>query len=295
MTSDIEEQLMAGMRDEVAGLRLTTDIVGVAARRHHHRTLVQRTLYAAGVVGLAGAIAATFAIGVAGQSGGPGGAGGDQPPVVVAESANLQLVAAVTASENISYQVKLTRGTEKEPASLSTTKGAFDPAAATGYLDSTSPGADVVYTERLIDGVRYVGSSGSKAWKQYPGKHDRLAYDHNLNGAVGASADPEQLFAALREAKAVITKSGKNTFHFESNRPYDNQWATGTVTLTGDVTLDADNRIGKVAYTLTDKGQMKPGVKGGLAYDSTQLFTLELSNYGVPVKVEKPTNVVVVK
>jgi hypothetical protein len=43
------------------------------------------------------------------------------------------------------------------------------------------------------------------------------------------------------------------------------------------------------------KGQFKANVKGGAAIDSGNVVTVELSDYGTPVRVEKPTDVVVVK
>lgn len=52
------------------------------------------------------------------------------------------------------------------------------------------------------------------------------------------------------------------------------------------ITVDADNRISKVAYGRTDQG-----VKQGGAVTSTASFIVELSGYGQPVRVEGPTGV----
>jgi len=147
--------------------------------------------------------------------------------------------------------------------------------------------------KRLINGVRYIGSSGSKTWKQEPGTFENLGYDEGLG--VGTSADPQQLLDALQHADATVTKTGAHTYHFQSTKAYDTQYATGQRTFTGDVTLDAGNRIAKVTYESTDKGQMKPGAKDGVAYESTYVASTELSDYGLPVVVEKPTKVVVAR
>ncbi len=293
MTGDIEDQLIQGMRQEVAGVALTTDILGVA-RRYRRRAAVRRITYAAGVVGLAGALAVAVSVGGAGHP----APGTRQPPVASADPANprlnMRLASAVAATENISYKVKVTAGSKTDPGSWGTTEGAFDPAAATGYLNSSQPDGGAVYYQRLVNGVLFVGSSGSKRWKQEP-SNGRLEYVGALGGAVGSSADPNQLFQALRELNATITQTGARTYHFESVRPYDDQYATGSAILVGDVTLDTDKRIAKVTYESTNKGQMKPGVKGGVAYTSTDVVTMELSGYGTPVKVERPTDVVVAR
>jgi hypothetical protein len=218
-------------------------------------------------------------------------------PSITAEAASpqLELASAVTTTENTSYKVKFTAGSKNDPGGWGTTEGAFDPATATGYLNNSQPGIDAVYYQRLVNGVLFIGSSGSKKWKQEP-SNGRLEYVGALGGAVGASADPNELFQALRELKATITETGAGTYHFESVRPYDDQSAAGSVTLVGDVTLDDHKRIAKVTYESTNQGQTKPGVKGGPAsYTSTDVVTMELSDYGTPVKVERPTEVVVAK
>jgi hypothetical protein len=76
---------------------------------------------------------------------------------------------------------------------------------------------------------------------------------------------------------------------------YDDEYASGTTTFVGDITLDANQRIAKVTYESTNQGRMKPGVKGDGAYSGTDLVTMELSDYGTPVRVERPTHVVVAR
>jgi hypothetical protein len=288
MTTDIEHHLVAGMREEVAGIALTTDIVGTAARRHRRRTAAQRTLYGAGVVGLAGALAAVMALG-SGQQRQPGTG---RPPVASAESPSVRLAAAIAHSENISYKVRTTIVFDAGRGLRWSTEGAFDPARATGYLHVLDPNAPPPfgYEERLIDGVRFVGFAGGH-FKQYPGKHDRLAYTAVLDGALGAafgaSADPDQLFQALRQAKATITQTSAGTYHFEVTLE---DTPNAHTTLAGDVTLDADKRIAKVTFV-----QALQANKDGQSVTGRYPVTVELSDYGTPVSVQRPTDVVVVR
>jgi hypothetical protein len=58
----------------------------------------------------------------------------------------------------------------------------------------------------------------------------------------------------------------------------------------GDVSPDAHNRVAKVASQVTIHG-----TKDGTAFTTTENLTVELSGYGLPVKVDTPTNVVVAK
>ena len=292
MSNDIEDQLIAGMRQEVSGVAISTDVLGAATRRHGRRTAMQRGAYALGAVGLAGVLAAAVTLD------GPGAPapGTDPAPLAAADSPQLQLASAITASQNISYRLKITAGDKDDPDAWGSAEGAYDPAAATGWLTSAEPGG-AAYYQRLIDGKLYLGSTGTKTWKQEPG-NGNFRYGDVLGGASGASADPQELFKALREVQAKITRTGAGSYHFESARPYDDESVSGTRTLVGDVTLDADRRIAKVTYLSTNKGRFKPGVKSpksGVSFDSTQRLTLELSDYGTPVRVEKPTDVIVAR
>jgi hypothetical protein len=293
MNADIEEQLVAGMHDHVDGVQLTTDVLGAATRSHQRRVAVRRTSYAAGVVGLAGVLAAAVMVTAAG----PSALQTSPPPAVTAEAASLQLAAAVAASEKVSYKVKYTVGTKADPDYFGTAEGAYDSATSTGYLtfwQADEPAAR--FYERLINGKLYLGSNRTKTWTQEQ-SDGRFRWGSELARTAGASADPEGLFEALQDAKATITQTSASTYHFERVTLYDAQDASGTVTLAGDVTLNADKRIVKVAYELTDKGQYKPVVQKinehrGVTFDRSKVMLLELSDYGTPVRVEKPTDVV---
>ena len=71
--------------------------------------------------------------------------------------------------------------------------------------------------------------------------------------------------------------------HFD----YATQDAQGSTTTAGDVTLNADGRIAKVALTGTWQSTAKGRLDTG-----TFRATLELSDYGVPVHVDRPADVV---
>ncbi|MBF9129718.1 hypothetical protein I0C86_12225 [Plantactinospora sp. S1510] len=294
MTTDIEEQLIAGMHQETAGVTLTSDVVGAARRRHQRRTVLLRATYAMGVLGLAGVTAAVLTVGGNGQPGPTAG----PPPATSAAAPQLKLVAAVAASENISYRMRLATGDQSGRVGL-TYEGAFDPGTRTGYV--RSPQDDSVMTELLINGTRYIGGEpplgelppdkgpGEKygRYGQYPGKHDRLSLYGDADTVLGAaSPDPAALFAALKSANATISETPDGRLHFE----YATQSRDGSTTTSGDVTRDAEGRIGKVALTGTWQSTAKGRLDTG-----TFTATLELFDYGVEVKVERPTDVVMAR
>lgn len=292
MSINLEEQLAAGMRAHVADVAVDPAVVVRATRRHRRRTAVIRTGYALGVAGLAGVLAVGL------TAGGGGGRAGQDPPTVQAEAptASLRLSKAAAASDNISYRMKVATGAATGAASR-TCEGAFDPMTATGYV--RCPQDDSVAVELLIDGTRYMGGEppltplppdkipGGEVYGrygQYPGKHDRLSLYGDAGSVLGAAApDPAALFKALQQANATITQNPDGTLHFQ----YSTQSGQGSSTTAGDVTLNADDRIAKVTldgtWQSTAKGRLDTG---------TFHATLELSDYGVPVHVDRPTDVV---
>lgn len=278
---DIEEQLSAGMRERAAGLALTSDVVGQATRRHRRRTALQRTAYAAGVVGLAGALAGAVTLGGPGSPTPP--AGRDQPAVA---SADMRLASAIAASESTSYRVKVTNKSITTPGGQpTTTVGAFDPATDTGWLRSPCTEGPGWNEERLIRGTRYAGEAGVDRivhWKRYPGKYDGLNYDGGLDGALSGSASPDELFKALRQAGVTVTETGTGTYHFKvsiTNLPE----GRASDVIEGDIRLDARNRVAQVEYERAVEYDSKGRI------DATKwTITMELSGYGSPVKVEEP-------
>ncbi|GAA5184203.1 hypothetical protein GCM10023322_25150 [Rugosimonospora acidiphila] len=310
MTTDLEEQLTAGMRDAVDGLTLTRDVLADATRRHRRRTALHRTAYAAGVVGLVGALATVATVGIGGTTGTTGttGAGGTtgtagsgsghgQPMAAGADSPALRLDAAIKASTETSYQVKITTVAPELPAW--TTTGAFDPATTTGYLESPYTGSRPWYVagfehERLINGALYIGvpdsETGKVGWARYEGGQQRnLDYDEALGGALSGSDDSDGLFQLLRQTGGTVTQTSANAYRFELTVKNPKP-APGTLSgivsdaFVGDVTLGADQRIATIAYQRTTAGEAHgEGVRTGHLQ-----VTIELSGYGTPVRVDKP-------
>ncbi|MFF0655182.1 hypothetical protein [Micromonospora tulbaghiae] len=208
----------------------------------------------------------------------------------------LQLVSAVTASENISYRMRMTNS---GPQGLSY-EGAFDPRTATGYVRVAQD--DSVMTELLINGTRYEGAERPRGalpadkagpgetygrYGQYPGRYDRLSLHGDGNSVLAAAApDPAALFAALKSANATVSAKPDGTLHFE----YTTSDKDGSTSTAGDVTRDGDGRIAKVVLTgtwqSTVKGRLDTGTFGS---------TLELFDYGVTVTVQRPADVVKLK
>ncbi|WP_460493034.1 hypothetical protein [Dactylosporangium cerinum] len=293
MTNFIEEQLTEGMRERVAGITITTDLVGQTLRSQRRRTMVTRSAYAVGVVGLAGALAASvLAAGGTGPAATP-----DRPSVAGAGSPQLRLAAAVSASQGISYRVKNTIIVRSQPGSPSmVATGAFDPATTTGYLFFASGDALPWSEQRLVNGDLYTADlvhlrpipSNPKGkptpstdqrvdWTHDPGKkYTNFVYDLKTD-VLSLSADPHQLFDALTKSGAKISQTGPDRYHFEVAIPPRKGLTGGT--MVGDVTVGSDKRIAKVVYQATQRFATETAVLDG---------TLELSDYGSPVTVERP-------
>jgi len=292
MTNLIEEQLTEGMRERVAGIAVSGDLVGQTVRAQRRRTMLARTAYALGVVGLAGALTA----GVLTTGGAGPGATPDRPPAAGAEPPQVRLAAAITASRDISYRVKNTIIPRNQPGSPSTViTGAFDPATATGYLRFASGNGTPWEERRLIDGDLYTAdllhprpspSTTRKPapspdqlvdWTHDPGKkYSRLPYDPKP-GVLAASTDPEQLFDALAQSGAKISQIGPDAYHFDVAISPRGGITGGKVV--GDVTVGSDHRVAKVVYEVTLRSATEIDL-----FDAT----LQLSDYGSPVIVQRP-------
>ncbi|MEH1055913.1 hypothetical protein V6U89_11955 [Micromonospora sp. CPCC 206171] len=294
----LDERLAHRLHDIVDGESDSVPPVGVLldrgrrARRRRTATMVSATcaLLAVGVATVA-TVATTPTTPTSGRPSVTAGQS-SQPAAV---SPAMELVSAVTASENISYRMRLTNS---GPGGL-TYEGAFDPRTATGYV--RCPQDDSVMTELLIDGTRYVGGERPLGklpadkgpgetygrYGQYPGRYDRLSLYDGGDGVLGAvSPDPAVLFTALKSANATITENPDGSPHFA----YTVTQEMGSTSATGDVTLDRDGRIAKVVLTVTWQTTAKGRLDQG-----TSTSTLELSDYGVAVKVQRPADVVKVK
>jgi hypothetical protein len=294
----LDERLANRLHDIVDGEPDSTPPTGVLLERgrrarHRRTTAVVSATCAVLALGVATAAAVATAPATVRTPSSPG-------VTAEASSPRLELASAIAASENISYKVKVTSALKDLSSNSWLTAGAFDPATATGYLHSPYQEGPGFYEERLIDGVRFAGEAGIDRkvhWKQYPGKQDRLNYDLALNGVLGASADPDQLLKALRQEGVTITQTRAGTYHFKSTTSFKDAKGAGTVTVVGDVTLDADKRIAKVIYDWTSES----GQYGSRAQDDKRgqkvhiRVAMEFSDYGTPVTVERPTDVAVVK
>jgi hypothetical protein len=281
MNTDLETRLTESMHHRVDGIALTSDVLGRATIRHRRRTATIRIASGLGVVALAGALAAGLTYGDAPSA--------RNAPAVQAQPAAMRLANAAAASDNISYRLRL-----KDLGG--TYEGAFDPKTATGYV--RKPQDDSVMTELLINGTRYEGGEpplgalppdkgpGEKygRYGQHPGKYDHLSLYAGGDPVLGAAApDPAALFKALVKADATTTENPDGTLHFE----YATTFTDGSSTTSGNVTLNADGRIAKVVVTVAWRSTAKKRLDTG-----TFSRTLELYDYGLKVKVKRPTDVV---
>lgn len=273
MTTDLEDQLAAGLAAQAAEIRLTTDVVDAARRRHSRRTAMFRTAYAAAALSVAGVVTVAF-YPTAGQA-----------PLVTAESTAvlspaLQLAAAAAASDNTSYQIRITGAWAKGPVPFrpfSDLQGAFDPATTTGYLQNADGGLE----QRLINGTFYNRgtSDTSEPFHQEPGRFETLPLTKVLGDTGLQSADPQQLVQAMQQANATITQTAGG-FHYSFSKP---PLGGATSVSEGDITLDANGRIAKVTYSNTTTLADGFTIRGQL--------TIELFGYGTAVQVEMPANV----
>jgi hypothetical protein len=197
--------------------------------------------------------------------------------VAGAESPELRLAAAVAASQSTSYRVKITINFRSEPGTPPMIiDGGFDPAATTGYLRLVfADGARA--EERLIDGDWYTAATGTDrkmVWAHRPGKYTKLVYKPKSGFFPAVSTDPQSQFDTLKQSGAKISQTGPDTYHFEAPTNSPKQRKSGA--MIGDVTVGTDQRVANVAYEVV--------------LDATDVLgvTMELSDYGVPVTVERP-------
>ncbi|MCW3813598.1 hypothetical protein ONA91_03875 [Micromonospora sp. DR5-3] len=265
---------------------------GRQARRRRTGSLVSGSL----------AVLALGAVGAATLVHGPA----SDRPAVVAEASSpavaspqMELAAAVAASENTSYRVTVRRTARVDPKWSETTLGAFDPATASGYLRTPFPDGLSFQEDRLVDGVYYLGGAdgGRKMpWKRYPGKRNFLPFDAAMGGALGASSDQEGLFQVLKKTGATVTKTGERAYHFSVEPTgkatgFDAGAPLASEKVVGDVTLDADNRVAKLDYEVTYVWKKD----GKVGPPTTVQVTMAFSDYGLPVKVEPPAPAEVVR
>jgi len=289
MTTDIEEQLSAGMREHVAGVAGPDAVLDRARQSHRRRLAVRRAGFAAGVVTLAGALVAATMLG-----GGPGPRADTGAPTPAATSPGLSLAAALAASENVSFRFRYTFHVKSRTDALLTadewqdlnrygppgtvTTGAMDPAAATGFLRQERV-TGVVYQVRLVNGDLYASKGG--AFHRQPGRHTTLGT--GLLAGLSGSADPTQLLDLLRQAGSV-RQTAPDTYAFtlriesETNPSYGQSAARD---ITGEVKVAA-GRVARITY---EESLTWPDLP---PRNLINVYVVELSDYGTKVEVERP-------
>ncbi len=323
MTRTIEDLLATSMRDEVAGLTPSPDLVVRAARRH------SRVRLAGSLTGVAG-IAAAVATGLAVASSSPGTVrtepGTAQASAQAASSAQARLVAAMTTSARLSYRLHLVNTSvlpdhQMTPGSpprdlidwYADYTGVYDPATRTGAgvniirlpsgtLDNPSSygQADGSFQVRIVGDMYYTRSSENGGpWRARPGT---LIQALVLNGGRawaptdGASADPAVLLVAVRDLGSV-SFAGKSAsgalaldrYNFSYNIPGDG--SVNAHKLTGTIVVhDRSDLIAEITMQTAVTGANPQIADGGATTFST---VLTFSDYGVPVSVKAPADVVV--
>jgi hypothetical protein len=316
MTRTIEDLLAASMREEVVGLTPAPDLVARAAKRHRQRTKIR---LAASVTGTAG-IAAAVAIGLTVASSGPGavrtGPGAAKAGGQAASSPQARLMAAMTASAQLSYRLHLVN-TSMMPGRLinwyADYTGVYDPRTRSGAGVDIIRGQYKLGTDPSLHGkvetriqVRIVGDNYYTGWgngTRFTGR-GTLVQALVLNGGRawaptdGASADPAVLLAAVRRLGSVkfAGKSGSgaralDTYNFRYNIAGDASvkphWLTGTI-----VVHDQSDLIAKITMqTIVTGAHPQIADSGWLTFKTVMTF----SDYGVPVSVQAPTGAVRLK
>ncbi|WP_030437513.1 hypothetical protein [Actinoplanes subtropicus] len=262
-------------------------IVGVLARgwaAGPRRTAV-RLAGASLAVLAAGGVVTTVAVHPWSAERSGGVAAVPQPP-------EMALMAAVAASDGVSYELTLTTVVKSTPGSPDqVTTGAFDPVTRTGFTHTPYDDGPGFSEQRLVKGVRYLGDAGIDrkiVWRKVAGTFDSLDFAGEAAGRLGASADPAQLRAILRDRGAKVTMTGDRTYHFTfAVAKKDLLPQSLSDRFAGDVTVGADNRIATVTYERTLQWAGKsPGRKPGPPV--VMAVTMAFSDYGAPVTVEAP-------
>ncbi len=201
------------------------------------------------------------------------------PPVVQAQAdPRLELVAALASTENTSFKVRATITREiAGKRNGYAADGACDPAAANGYLKMRDGGRETL----LINGTKYDSKDGVRFVKR-EGTWSHIGFDSlALDGDLIGSADSQRLFEMLREADARVTKTGDRTFHFEATSRRAVPASDIVAALAGDIVLDGQQRVERLDYDYRVE-----------AWGFKMHGLLEFSDYGTPVRVKPPTEVI---
>jgi hypothetical protein len=272
MTHDIERQLMQGMRERVAEVSLTGDIVGGALRRTRRKRLLFQGMTA---VVLAGGLAVGAGVVADGEKVQPA----PQPQPVT-------LASVAEASESVSYKLKVTTKPKDHNLTMVVT-GAYDPAAKSGYA-AMSKLNDGQVNQILVNGVLYLRNPDD-TWVMIKGPDRRLRFGVRLvDSSIADSADPQDLLELLRRNQAKVTEAGPAAYRFEATVSRETPKGLMTLDFAGEAKANGDKRLSTISYrcTITMKPQGSDNV-----FTDTHDTVIEFSDYGVPVRVEPPAKV----
>jgi hypothetical protein len=212
-----------------------------------------------------------------------------------ATTPKLDLVAAIAASQNISYNVRINIALRKVPGVPFNEEdqrlwdyvgekghdvvGAFDPNTSTGFKKSDFS------EDRLINGVWYMSERGSTFTKA-EGTRTTVHWGEDLTVSAG-DADPARMLTILRD-KGVTTQTGPKTWHFRYEVPASRTFVMGRV-IEGDITVGDDDRVQRVKYEPTlPAGATDPLGVAPRRSGVQHVITIDLFDYGTPVRVEVP-------
>jgi hypothetical protein len=256
MTTRLEDELAAGLREHAAGLHLGRDVLAAARRRHRRRTAVVRAVSVTGTLGVAGVVAA--AVAVTGSPGSVPGPRATSPLVTPTAPAGVRLDVA-TVSARVSQALTDTGDLVLHVDSRATLGGRtarshlwLDPVSDRLRKDGDrlpgAPRSDELWETR--DGeqvITHVDHDDRTWWRDVVVDVDRSAEEPAAGRPRDLSVDG--LRAALRRGEFVILGrerlGGRETVHLRlSDRPerhgYDLWVDAGTFALVRKVRVNAD-------------------------------------------------------
>lgn len=199
-------------------------------------------------------VVAAVAVGLAGAGMIGGGAG----PSTQADAR--LLISAAQATEQTSFRLVVTA---RFDVLTWRQEGAYDPVGRKGYLRYTAKEGYTVEQRLIGDDYYYLDPVERKTPKHEPGEGFALGVATSaIDPAL--TVDPAELLKTLQEL-GTVTDLGGGRYSFT-------QPVTGSY---GPISGTVEVRSGKVAKVTYDLGH-------------DQTLTLEFSDYGTPVKVERP-------
>jgi hypothetical protein len=286
-----DSQLSSRLRD-LAGPEPTSEPPVTLLLRRGRRARRRRRVVTAATVMVAAAALAGVAVVVVDPR---APSSPSRSPAVAVETPKLDLVAAIAASQNISYKVKINVALRKTGSAMSEederlwgyvgtkghdVNGAFDPTTTTGFRKSD------FMEERLIDGVLYSSERGT-AFSVTGRNHKTIPWGDDLSVSAG-NADPAQVLNILRD-KGVTTRTGTKTWHFRYEVPVQPTIPMGRV-VEGDIIVGDDDRVRQIRYEPTYPAGARNPLGTPVRPSGVQhVIMIDLFDYGSPVVVEVPS------